>query len=70
MAQGMSFVLTHAKYAMPMTEPEEADPGDSSPVNRSYSAGKFDRAEIRSIISKGGGEILEAGQTILLFKVG
>jgi hypothetical protein len=57
--QGMFFLLTQAKYQMPMTEPEEelSDSGTSPAENDSLN--RFDKAEIRAIILGAGGRILQ-----------
>ena len=60
----MCFVLTQAKYVMPMTEPEETEAASDTESASSLPEGglaRFDKAEIRSIILGAGGRILQAG---------
>jgi hypothetical protein len=59
----MCFILTQAKYEMPMTDAEEeekteAETEDYSPENDRLRG--FDKAEIRAIIQGAGGRILQA----------
>jgi hypothetical protein len=63
-SQGMCFVLTQAKYEMPMTDPSDSDTAASQQEEEEGEGGgltKFDKAEIRNIILGAGGRILQAG---------
>jgi hypothetical protein len=61
----MCFVLTQAKYEMPMTDPAgTTSDSDTSQQEEGGGLAKFDKAEIRNIILGAGGQILQAGVTI------
>jgi hypothetical protein len=62
--QGMCFILTQAKYEMPMTDQEE-EKTEAETEGENYSPENdrlrgFDKAEIRAIIQGAGGRILQA----------